>query len=486
MQAKLENEQLQALINEVPTGIGVYEVLDGVITQSYLNHAFYEMLGADREDRVQFLGENSLNAAHPDDIMNIQEAIARLLAGEDKVIVTYRLQSGSGDWIWIQLTGAVVKRTENYIKIYASFVNYDNIMKAQMEADRRKNTLEIALQSAKVLAWRYNYLTKQITDPHTLGKAYHLPKVIENVPEAIVNMGFIHKDSVEDFLQMFDNMKSGNVVTSEIRANSVDGKEYLWYQMVYTPVYDQAGNYVDSIGVAIDITEQKKRVEKYKEKIRLNQMASRDALSKVNVNLSQNVITSYEFSSPEFRRHQKLKTADELLESINDDLNDEAEIRKFNAVKNRKILLEAYANGETHFEVTYHIQNNARWANVVYDLLENPYTGDIELISSIHDVTDRVRSQLVVDKLLEVEYQSILVIDNETGIAYPFNNNAQDQNLQEITAAQEETGDKDLGLEHFLEHTHFQTRWKRLFRKISWKQSRKNYLKIHIMSVCTP
>lgn len=264
MQAKLENEQLQALINEVPTGIGVYEVLDGVVTQSYLNHAFYEMLGADREDRVQFLGENSLNAAHPDDIMNIQEAIARLLAGEDKVIVTYRLQSGSGDWIWIQLTGAVVKRTENYIKIYASFVNYDNIMKAQMEADRSKNTLEIALQSAKVLAWRYNYLTKQITDSHTLGKAYHLPKVIENVPEAIVNMGFIHKDSVEDFLQMFDNMKSGNVVTSEIRANSVDGKEYLWYQMVYTPVYDQAGNYVDSIGVAIDITEQKKRVEKYK------------------------------------------------------------------------------------------------------------------------------------------------------------------------------------------------------------------------------
>ena len=31
-----------------------------------------------------------------------------------------------------------------------------------------------------------------------------------------------------------------------------------------------------------------------------------------------------------------------MLESINDDLNDEAEIRKFNAVKNRKILLEAY------------------------------------------------------------------------------------------------------------------------------------------------
>lgn len=61
---------------------------------------------------MQFLGENSLNAAHPDDIMNIQEAIARLLAGEDKVIVTYRLQSGSGDWIWIQLTGAVVKRTK--------------------------------------------------------------------------------------------------------------------------------------------------------------------------------------------------------------------------------------------------------------------------------------------------------------------------------------------------------------------------------------
>lgn len=47
--------QLQKLINEVPTGIGVYDIHDGQIELTYLNDAYYAMLGTTREERRHYI-----------------------------------------------------------------------------------------------------------------------------------------------------------------------------------------------------------------------------------------------------------------------------------------------------------------------------------------------------------------------------------------------------------------------------------------------
>jgi hypothetical protein len=49
-EAEIEFEAL----DEIPSGVGVFDVTDSVITMKYLNDGFYRMIGARREDRTRF------------------------------------------------------------------------------------------------------------------------------------------------------------------------------------------------------------------------------------------------------------------------------------------------------------------------------------------------------------------------------------------------------------------------------------------------
>lgn len=45
--------ELDAL-NEIPSGVGIFDLKDSVIEMKFLNDGFYRMIGARREDRARF------------------------------------------------------------------------------------------------------------------------------------------------------------------------------------------------------------------------------------------------------------------------------------------------------------------------------------------------------------------------------------------------------------------------------------------------
>jgi PAS domain-containing protein len=63
-EAKQQHIRLQELVNNVPAGIGIYEINDGVTNLTYLNDAYYKMLGFKRGTRAYLMGKNSTHVVY--------------------------------------------------------------------------------------------------------------------------------------------------------------------------------------------------------------------------------------------------------------------------------------------------------------------------------------------------------------------------------------------------------------------------------------
>lgn len=442
--------KLQKLVDSVPVGIGIYEIHDGQLSQTFVNRAYYKMIGMSRESRSQYDGENTIKATHPEDAGTISEAIKKLMAGEDTTNVTYRVRGGDMPWFWVNLSCMVVERRENYLKVYAAFSDYNAIMQAQHELENGRITLNIALQAAKVMTWRYDYKQKRITDSGTLGETFQLPKVIDDVPQSIIDMGFIGEESKEDFFRLFDQIQTENVASVDVVSTVKNEHGTAWYKQIYTPIFDKDGNYVDAIGIAIDISDQKVREHEYQEQLRLSRAAAKGALATASYNLSQNTVTEFESSEEDLIQIMEKQTADDVLHSIREAIFDENEKIKLGQMYDCKSMLEEYDKGNTHIEFRHHLKNHIGWMQTSFDMICNPYTGDIEAIGVLRDITEMVRAELVVNRLLMVDYQAIMTIDAQNGTVIPFKDETIDQNLREIIRLQKDIGDNSAGLEAHL------------------------------------
>ncbi|WP_244062763.1 PAS domain-containing protein [Faecalicatena contorta] len=430
---------LNNLLDEVPAGIGIYEIKGGQASLLNLNAAYYNMLGAEPAARKQFLGTNSLEAVHPKDRKIIESAILRLKAGEDKVNALYRAKCGDGQWKWLNLTACAVERRENFIKVYAAFSDCDEMMRTQQELQNNRTMLNAALASAQVMEWRYDFKRKIVTDSGAFGTNYGWPKVIENIPDVFLDAGrdgLIHQDSVEDFAWLFAHCGEGRRIQKDIRCKSPDGSKYIWQRVIYTPVFDKNGMCKECIGTAVNITEQKEREQNYEEQLRLRKVAAQEALAMASYNLTQNRMTEAESSNPELYRIMSCTTVDDVLRGIRECSADAEEEKRFLPVYDCKTMLRAFENGTTHIEIRHHLKHDSRWVQSSFDMLVNPYTGDVEAASVLRDITDMVRAELVVNRLLDVDYQIIMTVDAKTGAVQPFKNGMKEAHLKAFTEIQ--------------------------------------------------
>lgn len=422
------HNRLQQLIDRIPSGISIYEIDDQKINLTYVNHAFWELPG----DTSQYRGEKILDIVHPDDRKIVLSAVDGLRQGRNLCDIHFRIVISPGEWGWIRLVGSVVERVGRKMTVYCCYSNFDLFMKTQEELQTNRAMLDAALKSAKVLVWKYDYRTKTVTDSGSLGPAAGLPKEIENVPESLIEAGFIQEESIEDFRKMFEELSEKEEVSYDIYCSPLVKGKAAWQRQIYTPVFDQEGNYLEHIGTAIDVTEQKEREKRYEEEIRLKRLLSNNALAVAHFNLTKNMVTDSDFR--EFNLEQIIKSAvnaDEMLVKIREAVSEPLEKKAFDVVCDCKTLLKHFKEGERHFEIRHHLQDDVRWLESRFDLISNPYTGDVEVIAVLRDISELVMTEETVKKLMEIDYESITTIDAETGEAKPFTKGHIDDVIQE-------------------------------------------------------
>ncbi|NCD04007.1 MAG: PAS domain S-box protein [Clostridia bacterium] len=415
-----QRQQLQTLIDKVPGGVAIYEIIDGKISLNYINNSYYQMVGFRRGERENYLGFNTLNAVHPDDRTLMASAVMRLSEGDDYVDVNYRAQTSRGDYIWVRLIGSVVERKSEKILLYASFSDVNSLINTQRELQSNRAMLDAAMENAHVIAWKLDVKKHCLVQTEQAMNRDGMEKRIENVPDSLIEAGLIHPDSVENYKKLYEEIYAGRTAKTDFRARYTPDTPYAWFRFIYTPVYNSKGKFVEAIGTSMDITEQKDREQAYEEQLNLKKALARNALATLSINLSQDRISEVESGNEELMKLVSSDSATDFYHSVIEQIDDIEEKERCSKILSSEAILDAYNRGETHIAVRHHLSLLTGWVETSCDIIANPYSGDIEAFAILKDINEEVRAEEVIDTLVSTDYDSILTLDAESGEILPF------------------------------------------------------------------
>ena len=129
--------QQEELLNQVPMGIGIYEIQHGELKQLYMNDSYYRMIGVPRYKRQSEAHDGFLNLVHPDDLPTIHAATEKCVHGSSEETLNHRILCGNGIYRWFRLDASVVKREADSITLYCSHIDIDAAVTAQQALQKQ-------------------------------------------------------------------------------------------------------------------------------------------------------------------------------------------------------------------------------------------------------------------------------------------------------------------------------------------------------------
>ena len=149
--AALEKEAAEFIsrtaLNNIPSGVGIYDVTGDRVEMKYLNEGYYQMIGAKREERSQFWGADTVLAIHPDDRGKILDE-AHASVRENRLFqARFRVMGGNGVYLWIGIRAnhaPIDRQTERF---FASYYNVDAYISRQALLETRSSDLSLILDS---------------------------------------------------------------------------------------------------------------------------------------------------------------------------------------------------------------------------------------------------------------------------------------------------------------------------------------------------
>ncbi len=303
---------------------------------------------------------------------------------------------------------------ENNMPVRAVGIGRNVTKEIQESAERKK--LDIALKSSNLFLWEYDILGKRYIQQSNAINGFQAKKAISDAPEVLIRSGFVHKDSVEDFIALHEAVARGDKsATRDICVVNPSG-ELIWKSCTYTTIFAD-GKPVSAIGCAVDINASKAMERKFREEARyLEAVQSESLLVKVRANLTKNIVESYT-GKKNVELNCKNASYDEVAEALAQTGLTAAQSKEIRRMLKRDRVIRAMESGEPHRSYNYQrITNDGSviWVNLSSKTYCDPDTGDVMSFMYTHDIDKERTMQTIVDRITDIGYEFLGLIFLET------------------------------------------------------------------------
>lgn len=243
------------------------------------------------------------------------------------------------------------------------------------------------------------------------------PVRYENVPESIIHIGVIDKDSIRACQRFADQIKSGvecNKTVIKVRSSH---KKKIWCQLYCRTQYDQQGRPDTAIGYCLEITGYKRIEKEYLYELEGNMSVDDyNLIVKTRINISKNMV---EYSNSRlFDKEIKGIRYTEILKFI---LSKCVRLdHKNKLIDNLSIdvLKSNYKKSKTHynFEVQIYIgESSLYWLKIAVRLYQQPNTNDIMACIYIFDIQKEMLAKKISSYVLEQNYEYVGYLNTSNG-----------------------------------------------------------------------
>ena len=354
---KRQEERFRAFVEGSSDIIAVLDS-DGFV--EYVSPSVERILGYDSDELV---GENAFEIVHPDDRDDLVAAFADLSDAEDGSAVTerYRTRHADGTWRWTE--SRTSKQTGMAQGMYV--LNTHDIteqVEAERDLRRTEQSRSLALNAANAGVWEWDIETDEVIWHESCERLFGLePGTFEGTYEAFADR--IHPEDLPDVEKILERSFEANEPFHTTFRIIRDDRVERWIEARGTIVSDEAGNPERMLGVDVDITDHKDRVQ---------QLRVMDRVLRHNLHNDMNVVRGFaemvrqEGEDPvSYYGEQIVEHSDHLLEltdkqrTITDVLSNEPQLRSIDTVSTIQRTVESISDDYPNAHISLDLPEGA-------------------------------------------------------------------------------------------------------------------------------
>ncbi|MDD5934761.1 MAG: ATP-binding protein [Clostridiales bacterium] len=427
-------EKMIDLLSSVPGGVGIFQYKDGVITREYLNEGYYRMMNMSEESRDDYQKDKTISVLHKEDAQRLLDTIECYLqrysaSRPDTVSGNFRIITGDRKtYRWLNLNAKVIKKEKGVFTFYCSFTDVEDEMNAKRELMESEATLQVATEISNMIYWEYNPETNIAKMSEKARQELHVPVMMMDYPKSWLEQGIIHSDSIKIFQEMTDKIKEGaEYAECEIKTLHEDG--YHWEQIRCQSIYAPSKKRIKVIGIAIDITEQKRAEDRYNRYMDSLMRTNPKAIGAIRLNLTKNWCGECYSSNERLIYLHQNRTVDDFIQNICYVTGTKENKQDLLETFNRESLFKEFYDGNNNFSKEYCCKIGGRspqWINISVNMGRNPVNGDIEAIIYCTNINDDKIAESIIKDSIEHDYDYMIYFDMITEEYYVYTSYPQD------------------------------------------------------------
>ncbi|MEG1602780.1 MAG: ATP-binding protein [Cloacibacillus sp.] len=415
--------EMTLLMDTVQAGIVVLRYDGGALFPIYFNDGVCRLLDTSRDNLLIHYRKDAYAGLHVEDKARVIRAFDDAAYNMTKICETYRLMGPDNEYIWVSIDAVPVRRTDGNVYFYAVYTDITAERRLLLEGRIREETINIAVEQTGVNIWTLD-LDKRKISYHHKDKSPSMLCCGEYtccVPESFISDGRIFEEDIPVVLKMYDDIYNG-AAHAECRARwrSPDSGEYRWLKTIYTTACDDAGLPIKAIGSAIDVTEQMRLEQRYKDFEAYQHLLLDNAFGAFRVNITKDTVEEIIRCSTGVKPLEAICDLAEFSAASARNIPDKASRLRHDEIFNRETILRGFSCGKSNLEMTCRYQideNTIHWTRIIVNLAQNPFSGDIIGFAYAIDIEDEKIMKMVIDHMIGKNFEVVAAVNVANGDA---------------------------------------------------------------------
>ncbi len=152
---KESKTHLDTLMNSIPGGITIFDINTntGQVTIPFFNDVVCKMTGFTKEEFTKITETAAWNVVVEEDIPLVRSKFEQVIYGAEYVECVYRTKTITGSK-WMHITGNVIKRIGEHIRVYAVILDVDEKYQVELELEQQRyyqNTIDESIEAATLV-----------------------------------------------------------------------------------------------------------------------------------------------------------------------------------------------------------------------------------------------------------------------------------------------------------------------------------------------
>jgi len=246
-------------------------------------------------------------------------------------------------------------------------------------------------------------------------KMSELETELYNYPECLFEKNRIHPDDISTVKEMFKRLSDG-VADVEGECRNFSQGEYRWFSYQMRTVEERDGQPVRVAVSKMDITLRKEIEMGYQNHLNALFFDNPDTLVSCRMNLTKNRVTGvYSIHKVLVQKVFIAATIDDVMKKLVEYVMPDYRGRCME-ICSRDHLIEEFNRGNTtiRFSFSYMERNDVKWAEVTAEMLQDPRSGEIDMIFYVTDITYQRIIELILESAGSHDYEFLTFVFGRT------------------------------------------------------------------------